>query len=93
MSGKPYPEGVSETIKLMDSISKLDSELQSSRKIVKDLLTREKEIETELNSLNRKYEEIMRAMDLVSEGNFGFPQRARWFLAELRRQVVEENKK
>jgi len=86
MSGKPYPEGVAEAIKLLDLIMKLDAEQVDLQHRIDSHTSRLKNVIDDRAGTWREYQKLMQSIDVV-QGNTGFDQRALWFLAEMRRQT------
>lgn len=87
MSGKPHPDGVKRAIELLDQIAAADSELPEVLSLIERSHERAKELKSNRALAWEEYSELMHDMDVSSEGNYGFEQRAGWFLAEMRRQL------
>ena len=88
MSGKPYPEGVSEVIKALarcDELLVVIRELEST-------VARLDHAKNEYEKLSREICIALQRMDLESQGNCGFGGRMGWFLSEMRRQIIAEAK-
>ncbi len=85
MSSKPHPEGVAEVIKLLTEVDALNAEAANLR----SMAARLKEVEARVETLRRRLPELLRKMDVESPGNFGWESRMEWFLAEMRRQLVD----
>ena len=83
MSGLPYPEGVSKVIELLDSVAKCDTEIKRIQGEVSKL----EDLQGQRRSLWKEYVKLMDDMDVDTPGNFGFENRAAWFLMEMRRQI------
>ena len=87
MSGKPYPQGVSAAIRLLDEISAADSEMLELQAAAEQEERRVQALKERRRVAWDEYSKLMRDMDVSMEGNYGFEVRAAWFLAEMRRQV------
>ena len=85
MSSKPYPGGVAEVVKLLSEVDALDAEAKRLRPAAQRL----KEVEAQSETLRRRLPELLRSMDVESPGNFGWEGRMGWFLAEMRRQLLD----
>lgn len=76
MSGKPYPEGVAEVLKLLEQLDALGKEQDELRPKVK----RFEEVRTEIAVADGRLKELLESMDLREQGNAGFGSRMGWFL-------------
>jgi hypothetical protein len=84
MSSKPYPEGVTEVVKLLDEVEALNAE----EEVLRPMVERFKEVQTRIETLRRQLPELLRSMDLEATEHFGWEGRMSWFLAEMRRQII-----
>ena len=83
MSGKPWPEGVTEAIALMTKINTLNPIIDKLRKDAEHLLI----LEQEWSDTERALRVLLEQMDL-NPGNYGYAARMAWFLKEMQRQVA-----
>jgi hypothetical protein len=89
VSGKPYPEGVTQVVKALarcDELAGIIRELESTAKKLQ--VARD-----EYTKLSNEIRTAVESMDLEYTGNAGFGGRMGWFLAEMRRQIVAEVEK
>jgi len=84
LSGKPYPEGVTEIVAALARCEELRETIDKLEPMVEKL----KDARAEYQELSEKISKKLDAMDLQAQGNFGFGGRMGWFLAEMRRQIV-----
>lgn len=85
MSSLPHPEGVAEVVKLLSEVDALDAEAERLR----PMAARLKEVQEQSEQLHRRLPELLRSMDVEEPGNFGWERRMGWFLAEMRRQLID----
>lgn len=83
MNDRPYPEGVTKIIELLDQIETVDTELVE----IDRLIGKAEKLQDDRRVLWTAYEKLMGEMDLQSTGNYGFIGRVTWFLSEMKRQV------
>lgn len=83
MSGKPSPDGVAETIALLEKVAGLDREIEAIVRQLPRLALAKSERETAFRELVEKVD----GMDVAQRGNAGWEGRMGWFLGELLRQV------
>lgn len=92
MSGKPYPEGVSEVMKALARLDELNVAIDALHPAAVKACADLKAAQEEHTKLDRSVQDALDSMDLQSQGNMGFGGRMGWFLAEMRRQIVAEIK-
>lgn len=83
MSGKPYPEGVTKAVDLMDECAALNDEIQELHPKVQ----RMREAEVRYGQAYVELQKLLREMDLESQGHFGYENRLAWFLMEMRHRL------
>jgi hypothetical protein len=86
MSGKPYPEGVTEVLAALERSSALQDRIAELSPLVAELSAAKAENE----ALASKVADLLGKMDLESQGNYGFGGRMGWFVAEMRRQLLSD---
>jgi len=87
VSGKPYPEGVSEAVKIL---TELDAQGRRISQLTQQISTASTELSTLRDGANaneKRLNELLSGMDLISRGNYGHEARRDWFLLEFFRQV------
>lgn len=82
MSGKPYPAGVTEAVKLMTRAEALVKEIQELQPKAKRL----EQAELEYGVSQQELKKLLESMDLTSSGHYGYMERLSWFLQEMKRQ-------
>lgn len=87
MSGRPYPEGVAEVIENLETIAKLESEIEELEPRVRADVARLKVVRDALAETMRLVESRLEKMDVTRTGNFGWPGRFGWLLGEFMRQI------
>ena len=88
MSGKPYPEGVSKILDLLEQHAVVEVRINDTGPVVAKL-SKELRADTELREkLSVDIGDLLNKMDLASQGNFGFGGRMGWFLMQMRKQLL-----
>lgn len=85
MSGKPHSAGVTQVLDLLEDMRRTLAEVHDLQAKV----IRLKSLEASYTAAGRKYDELLRSMDLATSGNIGWEGRMQWFLTELARQSAE----
>jgi DNA repair ATPase RecN len=88
MSGKPYPEGVTQVIRHLERIEQLNDRISELAPLVVEL----KNARAEIEAVSEELGSMLSKMDVESQGNYGFEGRMGWFLSEMRRQILSSAK-
>lgn len=85
MSGKPWPEGVTTAMQLLDTIAACETEAVDLHKAA----VRLKELDEVYAKAKADLRKLLNEMDVSPEqkGNFGWEGRFGWFLEEMHRQA------
>lgn len=79
VSGKPSPVGARRALSLIDEIAANNAVIEEHRASVAILRT----AEDQRGRLQSELSELLRSMDVESEGNAGYGSRTGWLLAEM----------
>ena len=89
MSGKPYPEGVTKILAALELQVELEAKIAELEPAVAALAN----ARSEYAKLDKIVCELLQAMDIKDQDNYGFGGRMGWFLGEMRRQMIAAGKK
>ena len=83
MSGLPSEEGVEKLRQAAARVRELDEEATRLRALMKQHTEALQAAEYERGKRAHEVVELLRSMDVASEGNYGWERRVVWFLSEL----------
>lgn len=86
MSGKPSPEGILSLRLTLDKLAVIGSKVSRLQAEVAERSARLAELQAEQNDLACRVPEMLRSMDIASDGNWGWEGRIVWALRELAAQ-------
>jgi hypothetical protein len=87
MSGKPYPEGTTRVIEIVDRMNVLETEAEGLNKTIQEAQGKLQTANAEYRRLVEEFDKLIASMDLKEPGNMGYERRMAWFLVEIWRQA------